>query len=119
MYCCYCHNLSYLVIVNDLYVSRPRGFLGPFEAHPPLVIDPYAVLPFAFSFQGFKAIAGQTRHTQHRGCGFNTIEFQPGRPFNTEERLDSLSPREVSRALVPVAEDHNSTISHCYALRQT
>ena len=34
-----------------------------------------AVLPFALSFQSFKAIAGQSSQIQHRGCGFKTVEL--------------------------------------------
>jgi hypothetical protein len=55
---------------------------------------------------------------QNGGCGFKTVKLQPRSPFNNEERLDSFSPREVPRALIPLAEDHNSTLSHYYALRQ-
>src|SRR5258706_14592093 len=106
------------MIINNLYVSRSGRFLRPLEAHPPLIVDPYAVLPFALSFQSFKAITGQSSQIQHGGCGLKTVKLQPRSPFNTEERLDSLPPREVSRALIPVAEDHNSTISHSSALRQ-
>lgn len=106
------------MIVNNLYLSRPWGFVRPFEAHAPLVVDPYAVLPFAIPFQNLKAIARQRSQIPHGSRGFETIELQAGSPFNTEERLDSLSPREVPRPLVPVAEDHDSTISHPYALRQ-
>ena len=40
--------------------------------------------------------------------GFKPVELQAGSTFNTGERFDSLSPREVSRPLVPVAEDHKS-----------
>ena len=85
------------MIVNNLYVSRPRGFFGPLKAHPPLVIDPYAVLPFALSFQSFKAIAGQSYQIPHGGCGFKTVELQPRSPFNTEERFNSLSLRDLSK----------------------
>ena len=106
------------MIVNNLDINRPWGSFGPLEAHPPLIIDPYTVLPFALSFQRFKAIAGQSSQIQHGGCGFKTVELQPRSPFNTEERFNSLPPREVSRALVPVTEDHDSTISDSYALRQ-
>jgi len=37
------------------------------------------------------------------------VELQARGPYNTEECLDSLSPREASLALVPIAEDHKST----------
>lgn len=47
----------------------PWGSLGPLEAHPRLIVDSYAVLPFALSFQSFKAIAGD-------GRGLNTITDQ-------------------------------------------
>jgi len=73
-----------------------------------LIVDPYAVLPFALSFQSFKAIAWQSSQIQPGGCGFKTVELQPRSTFNTGERFNSLSPREVSRALVPVTEDHKS-----------
>lgn len=47
---------SYLVIINDFNVGWPRRFIGPFKTHSPLVIDPYAVLTFAFSFQRLKSM---------------------------------------------------------------
>src|SRR5690625_5536447 len=44
------------VVVNDLHLLRSGG--RPYEADPPLVVDPDAVLPGTITLESFEPIAG-------------------------------------------------------------
>jgi hypothetical protein len=44
------------VIVDNLNARWAGLILGPFETDAPLVIDPYGILPFPISLEGFQPV---------------------------------------------------------------
>jgi len=98
------------VIVNDFNTRRADVAFLPFEAYPPLVINPYAELPAPISLQNLKTVARQHSQIANRDRRLQAIQFQAGRPFDAGERLHSTTQREVSSPLIAVAEDHISSV---------
>jgi hypothetical protein len=75
-----------------------------------LVVDPYAVLPFAFPFSASKRLPAK-QQVQHGGCGFKTVKLQPRNPFNNEERLVGLR-HGVANAETPVRTRYDAPNPH-------
>gem|GEM_PF-6495740 len=94
------------MIINHLNVRGAGSAFSPFEAYPPLVVNPYAVLPPPISLQDFKMIAGQHGQVANGDSGLEAIQFQASRSLDAGERLHSPTQRKVSSPLVAVAEDH-------------
>jgi hypothetical protein len=95
-----------LAIVDNLDVGRTGRSFSPLETHPPLVVDPDAVLPLPVSFQSFKPIARQGRQILQRYGRFQTVELEPRSVLDTGERFDPLAVGEVFSTFVAVTEDH-------------
>ena len=106
------------MIIDNFYVGRPWRAVWPFKTDPPLVIDADAVLPITISGQCFKTIAGQDGKILQHGRCFQAVEFQARRALDSRERFHPFPSREVSGALVSVADDQSTRILFTYALRQ-
>ena len=64
------------MIINDFNTSWPLG--GPLEANPPLIVDPYRMLPFAITGKSFQLIARRcAKIGQHNG-GIHHLELAAG-----------------------------------------
>src|SRR5437870_117287 len=73
---------SPLVIVDDLHVGGSAVAFRPFEADPPLIIDPDAVLTLSISAQRFEPVPGQRREIPQRRRRLETVQLQLGRTLN-------------------------------------
>ena len=61
------------MIVSELYFETVASL--PNETKSVLIIDSYAVLPFAIAFQGFELVAGNRRQIAQRDCPVQMDEF--------------------------------------------
>ena len=93
------------MVIDDLYVDRPWRALGPFEAHPPLVIDAKAVVAFPLAPQGFETVAGQIQIDPRR-CRVQLIELHFHLTFQPCEGLAPLSQGELPGSLVSKADEY-------------
>src|ERR1700722_6435142 len=106
-----------LVIGHNLPMRRPGRPVRPFKANPPLIIGPYAVLPFSVALKGFKAIAWQVDEIGKLGGCFQPIQLQARWAVDPGERFDAFSRCEIPGTLVAIADNHADDSSD-YALRQ-
>jgi hypothetical protein len=95
------------MIVNNLYVGRPRSSVWPFKTDPPLVINTDAVLSLAISSQRFETIAGQEDKVSEGRSRFQPVEFQARRAFDSRKSFYPFPSGEVSGALISVADNHS------------
>src|ERR1700756_5708487 len=84
-----------LVIVYDLNIYRASGPCRPFKADPPLIVDTDAVLALAVAFQGFKAVAGQSREISNNRGRFQSVRLQACGPFDAGKGLDPFASSEI------------------------
>jgi hypothetical protein len=91
------------MMVDNFYVNRSQGLFGPFETHPPLVVDADAVLAFAVSGKRFKTIAGQRGNILQRKRDLKTVELEACGAFDSEERLDLSAGSEIPGPLVSIS----------------
>jgi len=82
----------------------------PFEADPPRVVDPNAVLTLTISLQRFEPVAGQRGKVLQRSGRFQTVELQPGLALDTREVLDPLTSSERSGPLALVARQRSPLV---------
>jgi hypothetical protein len=99
-----------LVIVHDLDVC---GALGrPNKTDPELVVDPYRMLPFAITSQGFETIARRRIQVGQIGRGVEVPQLaarnldQIGR-----KTLRLFAAEDGFGRLVPKASDHDRPVS--------
>ena len=65
--------------------------ITPFEADAPLIVDPNAVLPFAFTLQQFQMIARRNAQiVQDRGP-VQLFQFAKGRPLDIDPTSDAVA----------------------------
>ncbi|CBE68751.1 protein of unknown function [Candidatus Methylomirabilis oxygeniifera] len=103
------HVQSLLVVVHNFYVHGTRRAFWPFEAYSPLVVDADAILASTVAHQRLKMVTGQSGKVLKRQGHIETVELQARRALEAGEGFDSFAGREVSAALVPIADDHYST----------
>src|SRR5438105_1789793 len=97
-----------LVVVNDLYVGRPRRAIMPFKADPPLIVDADTVLALAVPAQCLEPVPGQSGEIAERGSRLHAIKLEARGPLKTGKRLYSFPISKVSSPLVAVAEYHTT-----------
>jgi hypothetical protein len=74
------------VVIHDLDVMRITGL--PREAHPPLVVDPDTVLPFAIALQRFEVVAWVRLQVLESASPVQVQELPTGSPFDGPETPD-------------------------------
>jgi hypothetical protein len=99
------------MIVNNFHMRRPRRAIGPCETNAPLIVNPDAVLPLAIAMQRFKSVARKGSEIPERSGCLEAIQLETGGSLETGECLDAFTGRESAGALVPVTDDHRSSIS--------
>src|ERR1035438_6705755 len=100
-----------LVIIHDLNVVWSGRAFHPFEANPPLIVNPNAVSSLAIAFQRLQAVPRQLREVLAASRRFQSIQLQPRRALDSAKRLDALSGGEIPCPLVAIAENHPSVSS--------
>src|ERR1019366_7484053 len=98
---------QYLVIIYNLYVRRSRSSVQPLKTDPPLLVDADAVLSLPIAGQCFETVAGQDGKVPERRSRFQPVELQARWTLDSRKRFDPLPSGELSRALVPIADDHS------------
>src|ERR1700685_4775073 len=93
-----CHNTheSLLMIINHLNVRGAGSAFPSFEAYPPLVVNPYAVLPRRSPFKTSKRLPGNTARSRTATAASRRSSFKrAGRsmPENAFTRLPSAKYR--------------------------
>jgi hypothetical protein len=94
------------VVIDNLDLRWPGLSVRPFKANPPPVIDANTILSLPITSQRLKMITRKSAKIGDPGRRFQPVQLQPSGSFNTGESLYPLARREVSRALVSVADDH-------------
>src|SRR5258708_17263362 len=100
-----------LVIIDNLYVGRPRRSGWPLKPQTPLIVNANAVLSLAVTKHRFKTVAGQCSKVSKRCGRLQTVQLQPRGAFKPGESLDELPSGKVPRPLVPIARDHSKKIA--------
>jgi hypothetical protein len=99
------------MIIHDLNIGRPRRAFWPFEAYPPLTVDPYAELPLPVAVKGFQPVAWQAPQVFEAGRRIEYRKPLPALPFESGKGPDAGAMRERFRLPVPVAFDHAAAYS--------
>lgn len=86
------HAFLSVVVICYLHVMGNVSF--PLETYPPLIVDPYAVLPFPVAIQLFEAITWRDPQVTQIGCRMQVQEFPQGRPTDICMELPRTSPVE-------------------------
>lgn len=90
--------------------------VSPDEAHPPLVIDPDAVLAGAVISQGFQAVARRRTQVIQADCSVEITEFAASAGQNVgRESLGKLAPKYRRCALIPERHNHTRYVSRTAA----
>jgi len=72
-----------------------------------LVVDSDAVPSLSFAGQRLETVARKGAQVLERRGSFEAIEFQSRRARDAKEGLHRLSGREISSALVSIADNHS------------
>jgi hypothetical protein len=96
------------VVVFDRHVFRTRRGGGPFEAHPPLIVDPdtAGIIPCAFQLlemmaREFGDVTKYSRGIQSVQSGFRLLS-------EWLELPDALAAGKTRRTIVAIASDHST-----------
>jgi hypothetical protein len=81
------------VIVNDFDVMAMA--VAPNETNPPLIVDPYRVLPFPISAQGFQLIPGRRRQDSQFRRGMQLQQFPQRHSLESTEPPRMLIVKEL------------------------
>lgn len=80
------------MVINDLDVIRITAF--PYEAYPPLLIDPDAVLPFSVMMQSLKVVRRRNTQSLKNARGVKHLELDHRRSLNCLRQLSGKAPVE-------------------------
>jgi hypothetical protein len=96
------------VVIHDFDLMGITGF--PREAHPPLVVDPDAVLALAAALQGFEVVAWGRLQVLERASPVQVQEFPTGSPLDGLEPPDRNVVEEGLDILVAKGANHDSSL---------
>ena len=82
------------MIVHDL--DGIRSGVGPDEAHPPLIVDANAVLPFAIALQGFQSVRGRNSQVIEPRGRVEYGQLALGDDLDVDEAPDALTENSFS-----------------------
>ena len=114
------------MIIDDFHSGRAGISLRPFEANPPLLVDPDTPLPLAAALQRFKPVAGT--HQVSQPCSrVELVQFVRGSAREPGEGRDPAATVESLRSLIRESNDQRacnravatgSSVDSLSALRQ-
>ena len=96
------------MVVDDFDV--PRRAIAPFEAYPPLIVDPNAVLTGTPSFQGLEPIAWDLPQVSQLLRRIEHFQLSSRHPVDGPETTARLVVEQPLGILVAKAPDHAAII---------
>jgi hypothetical protein len=108
--------LSPSMIIGDLDLMGSVSH--PDETDPPLIVDPYAVLPGAISFEFLQAVSPGCQQVFEIGGTVEHSQLPLSHFSDAGELFYILSGEQQLRLLVPKPSDHDAQRIMFYALRK-
>src|SRR5215813_6356896 len=84
------------VVVRDFNVEGVSA--SPYEADPPLIVDPDAVLTLSISPQGLEPVSGRHPEVRERSCPVEEQELSSRRALKRLETAGRPDPQRAARS---------------------